>query len=151
VAVRVLVICVSVEIISELLVSCTCCLVPAAMSLLLTDASMSFQIEICNMVIECCSQERTYMRFYGLLGERFCRLQKMYQEQFDECFAMHVSILGPTGALPSPVSALYLLRCVPLLISIVFLCAVRDHPPLRDEPPAQHRQVLRAPPLLGRL
>lgn len=27
------------------------------------------EMELCNMIIECCSQERTYMRFYGLLGQ----------------------------------------------------------------------------------
>ena len=30
------------------------------------------------------------MRFYGLLGERFCNLDRKYQDQFDECFALHV-------------------------------------------------------------
>jgi len=44
------------------------------------------EIELCNMLIECCSQERTYMRFYGLLGQRFCMLDNVYQENFDHCF-----------------------------------------------------------------
>ena len=26
------------------------------------------------MLIECCSQERTYLSFYGHLGERFCKV-----------------------------------------------------------------------------
>ena len=32
------------------------------------------------MLIECASQERTYMRYYGLLGQRFCLLKREYQE-----------------------------------------------------------------------
>lgn len=28
------------------------------------------EIELCNMVVECCMQERTYLRFFGNIGER---------------------------------------------------------------------------------
>ncbi|KAG9108101.1 pre-mRNA-splicing factor cwc22, partial [Ceratobasidium sp. 392] len=28
------------------------------------------EIELCNMIVECCSQERSYSTFYGLIGER---------------------------------------------------------------------------------
>lgn len=44
--------------------------------------------ELCNMVIECCSQERTYSRFYGLIAERFCKLNRFWNENFEQCF-MH--------------------------------------------------------------
>ena len=37
------------------------------------------EVEICTMLIECCAQERTYLRFYGSLGERFCMINKNYQ------------------------------------------------------------------------
>ena len=37
------------------------------------------EIEICTMLIECCAQERTYLRFYGSLGERFCCIASQYQ------------------------------------------------------------------------
>jgi len=30
------------------------------------------EMELCNMILECCAQERTYLRFYGLLAQRFC-------------------------------------------------------------------------------
>ncbi len=30
--------------------------------------------ELINMIIECCSQERTFLRYYGLIGARFCLL-----------------------------------------------------------------------------
>ncbi|KAJ3329804.1 pre-mRNA-splicing factor cwc22 [Blyttiomyces sp. JEL0837] len=44
------------------------------------------EIELCNMIIECCSQERTYVNFYGLLGERFCRLSLAWADAFAQCF-----------------------------------------------------------------
>lgn len=44
------------------------------------------EIELANMIIRCCSEERTYLRFYGLLAQRFCMLNRTYQEVFEECF-----------------------------------------------------------------
>ena len=44
------------------------------------------EMELCTMIIECCSQERTYMRHYGLLAQRFCLLNPAYAESFDSCF-----------------------------------------------------------------
>lgn len=38
------------------------------------------------MVIECCSQERTYSKFYGLIGERFAKLNRLWTELFEDCF-----------------------------------------------------------------
>lgn len=38
------------------------------------------------MVIECCSQERTYSKFYGLIGERFAKLNRLWTELFEESF-----------------------------------------------------------------
>ncbi len=43
-------------------------------------------IEVCRMILECCSQERAYLRFYGLLGQRLCMLDRAYKEQFELCF-----------------------------------------------------------------
>jgi pre-mRNA-splicing factor CWC22 len=45
------------------------------------------EIELCNMIVECCSQERTYLKYYGLLAERFCRLNVLWEECFAKCFA----------------------------------------------------------------
>ncbi|XP_065834376.1 pre-mRNA-splicing factor CWC22 homolog [Oscarella lobularis] len=42
--------------------------------------------EVCHMLLECCSQERSYLRFYGLLAQRFCQVNKSYEEHFCECF-----------------------------------------------------------------
>jgi pre-mRNA-splicing factor CWC22 len=46
----------------------------------------SQHIEICTMLIECCSQERTYVKMYGLLGCRFCELQQSFKDRFNICF-----------------------------------------------------------------
>lgn len=44
------------------------------------------EIELANMIVECCSQERTYLKYYGLLAERFCRLNLLWEECFVKCF-----------------------------------------------------------------
>ena len=38
------------------------------------------------MVIECCSQERTYSKFYGLIGERFSKLNRVWTDALEEAF-----------------------------------------------------------------
>ncbi|KAG8914047.1 pre-mRNA-splicing factor cwc22, partial [Tulasnella sp. 418] len=47
------------------------------------------EIELCNMVVECCSQERSYSTFYGLIGERFSKLNRVWCENFEEAFASY--------------------------------------------------------------
>jgi pre-mRNA-splicing factor CWC22 len=44
------------------------------------------EIEMCNMIIECCSQERSYSSFYGLIGERFCKLNRVWTDCFESAF-----------------------------------------------------------------
>lgn len=51
------------------------------------------EMELNIMLLECCSQERTYLRYYGLLGQRFCMINKVYQENFDECFVKQYSMI----------------------------------------------------------
>jgi pre-mRNA-splicing factor CWC22 len=51
------------------------------------------QYELCSMIIECCSQERTYLRFYGLLARRFCSLSPVYSEKFDELFGEYYATI----------------------------------------------------------
>ena len=43
-------------------------------------------IELCHMVIDCCAQQRTYYKFFGLLAQRFCSLSDEYVEPFSEIF-----------------------------------------------------------------
>nr|GMD66321.1 pre-mRNA-splicing factor CWC22 homolog [Ipomoea batatas] len=51
------------------------------------------EMELCIMLLECCSQERTYLRNYGLLGQRFCMINKVYQENFEKCFVQQYSMI----------------------------------------------------------
>ncbi|TGZ81119.1 MIF4G-domain-containing protein [Ascodesmis nigricans] len=47
---------------------------------------VGMEYELCSMIIECCSQERTYSKFYGLIGERFAKLNRMWTELFEKAF-----------------------------------------------------------------
>jgi pre-mRNA-splicing factor CWC22 len=38
------------------------------------------------MILDSCAQQRTYERFFGLLGQRFCLLKKEYIECFEKVF-----------------------------------------------------------------
>ena len=40
--------------------------------------------ELCTMLLECCTQERTYLRYYGLLACRFCFINATYVALFDD-------------------------------------------------------------------
>ncbi|KAF8039114.1 hypothetical protein BT93_B1614 [Corymbia citriodora subsp. variegata] len=51
------------------------------------------EMELCIMMLECCSQERTYRHYYGLLGQRFCMISKVYQENFEKCFVQQYSMV----------------------------------------------------------
>lgn len=42
--------------------------------------------ELCHMFLDCCSEQRTYEKFYGLLAQRFCTINKIYSERFEEIF-----------------------------------------------------------------
>ncbi|XP_048390158.2 pre-mRNA-splicing factor CWC22 homolog [Stegostoma tigrinum] len=42
--------------------------------------------ELCNMILDCCAQQRTYEKFFGLLAGRFCLLKKDYMEAFEGIF-----------------------------------------------------------------
>ena len=45
------------------------------------------ECELINMIIECCSQERTFLRYYGMVSGRFCLLHERWQNAFEEAFA----------------------------------------------------------------
>ncbi|TFY59534.1 hypothetical protein EVJ58_g5709 [Rhodofomes roseus] len=51
------------------------------------------EIELCNMIIECCSQERSYSTFYGLVGERFCKINRVWNECFEEAFTNYYTTI----------------------------------------------------------
>jgi pre-mRNA-splicing factor CWC22 len=57
-----------------------------AHKLLKMNIKESQQVEVCQMILDACAQQRTYERFFGLLGQRFCELKKEYVECFEEIF-----------------------------------------------------------------
>ena len=57
------------------------------------NLSSWFQMELCIMLLECCSQERTYLRYYGLLGQRFCMINKVHTDNFEKCFVQQYSMI----------------------------------------------------------
>ncbi|XP_031564700.1 pre-mRNA-splicing factor CWC22 homolog [Actinia tenebrosa] len=42
--------------------------------------------EFCVMVIDCCAQQRSYEKFFGLLAQRFCTLKKEYVDEYVKLF-----------------------------------------------------------------
>lgn len=42
--------------------------------------------ELATMIIECCSQEKTFIKYYALLAERFCKVKREYADSFADCF-----------------------------------------------------------------
>nr|CAG4714854.1 unnamed protein product [Naegleria fowleri] len=64
-----------------------------AHKLLKSGLAKEHDMEVCSMIIECCSQERSYLDFYGSLGERFCSLSDNFRIDFEECFKIQYGIL----------------------------------------------------------
>ncbi|CAA9991178.1 cell cycle control protein, putative [Plasmodium knowlesi strain H] len=54
--------------------------------LLKLNIKKGYEIEICNMLIDCCCMEKTFQKFYALQAERLCKLKIIYQENFQKCF-----------------------------------------------------------------
>ena len=44
------------------------------------------EMELVNMIIECCIQERSYPRFFGLLAERLCVIKDIFKQNFEMQF-----------------------------------------------------------------
>ena len=42
--------------------------------------------ELCHMVIDCCAQQRTYEKFFGLTAQRLCMVKREYIEPFQNIF-----------------------------------------------------------------
>eukprot|EP01126_Amoeba_proteus_P006144 TRINITY_DN12135_c0_g1_i6.p1 TRINITY_DN12135_c0_g1~~TRINITY_DN12135_c0_g1_i6.p1 ORF type:complete len:514 (+),score=102.84 TRINITY_DN12135_c0_g1_i6:1264-2805(+) len=57
-----------------------------AHKLLKQGIAEQYEMELCKMIVECCAQEKTYRRFYGLLAQRFCDLRQVYRSNMMECF-----------------------------------------------------------------
>jgi pre-mRNA-splicing factor CWC22 len=61
----------------------------AAHKLLSLQTKDGQERELLRMIIECGIQEKSYMKFYGVVAERFCKLKKENAEIFDELFAQY--------------------------------------------------------------
>merc|ERR1719428_692839 len=59
------------------------------------------------MVVECCTQQRSYEKFFGLLAQRFCLLKKefmdeyvlIFKEQYDTCHHLETHKIRNTAKL----------------------------------------------------
>ncbi len=49
--------------------------------------------ELPSMIVECCSQEKTYSKFFGLLGERFAKLNRLWASEFEASFEHYFSTI----------------------------------------------------------
>ena len=38
------------------------------------------------MILDCCAQQRTYEKFFGLLAQRFCSIHQKYVAPFETIF-----------------------------------------------------------------
>lgn len=45
------------------------------------------------MLLECCTHERTYRRYYAFLAKRLCMINKVHQENMEKCFVQHYSTI----------------------------------------------------------
>lgn len=39
--------------------------------------------EVCMMIAECCSQEKTFLKYYGLVADRLCKLSQLWSANFE--------------------------------------------------------------------
>jgi len=57
------------------------------------DIPSGLESEVTNMLIECCSQEKTFKRFYSLLAARFCLVSPVYQDLLSEGFEKYLATI----------------------------------------------------------
>ncbi|CAF4356414.1 unnamed protein product [Rotaria sp. Silwood2] len=51
------------------------------------------EIELCQMIVDICAQQRTYEHVFGLLGQHFCLSRKEYVEYFEKIFQDQYKII----------------------------------------------------------
>ena len=59
----------------------------AAHKILKGDIKPGWEVELCNMILDCCAQERTFVKFYAILAQRFCNINRTYQDNFLDIFS----------------------------------------------------------------
>lgn len=50
------------------------------------DLKPGQECELCNMLVECCSQEKGYNKFYGNIAARFCLAQRRWMVSWQKKF-----------------------------------------------------------------
>lgn len=60
------------------------------MSMNLTDPQLE---EMCNMITDCCTEERTYLDYYGLVVQRLCEIAEKFRKMFFKIFVDRYSTL----------------------------------------------------------
>lgn len=45
--------------------------------------------ELASMIVECCSNEKTYLKNYGSMAQRLCEIDVKYRDEFEDLFALH--------------------------------------------------------------
>ncbi|KAG5661512.1 hypothetical protein KAF25_005634 [Fusarium avenaceum] len=45
--------------------------------------------ELPSMIVECCSQEKTYTKFFGMIGERFAKINRLWCDLFEQAFVKY--------------------------------------------------------------
>ncbi|KAL4421935.1 hypothetical protein ABPG77_007877 [Micractinium sp. CCAP 211/92] len=51
------------------------------------------EMELATMIIECSSNEKTFIKYYALLAERFCKLKREYSDCFSEAFVRQYQLI----------------------------------------------------------
>lgn len=49
--------------------------------------------ELSRMIVDCCMQERTYLKFFGLLAQRFCAIDDVYKKHFFDLFIENYTVI----------------------------------------------------------
>ena len=44
------------------------------------------ETELCHVILDCCAQQPTYEKFFGLLAQRFCQINNYYIAHFEQLF-----------------------------------------------------------------
>ena len=53
-----------------------------AHKMLKSNLARGHEHELVDMILECCMMERIYQSFFGLLAERFCRIDEKFKILF---------------------------------------------------------------------
>lgn len=57
-----------------------------AHKILKMNIAKGYESELIDMILECCMMERIYQDFFGLLAERFCKIDDTYKDYFIQAF-----------------------------------------------------------------